>query len=130
MDGWMDEGQLEGKIQPCTWNEELSATLTAAADLWVRGGDIQEHSERSMPREDEFLLHDVDITAGPSNGCTQHDLLWVVATHSAHPPLLEHEHSEHDGKGDEISGDPDQAVFIWTHQPDGGVHLQEDLWGL
>ena len=36
-------------------------------------------------REDELLLHDVDVLAGPPARCLQHDLLWVVAAHTAHP---------------------------------------------
>lgn len=38
-----------------------------------------------LTREDEFLLHDVQVPAGPRHGGAQHDLLGVVASHAAHP---------------------------------------------
>lgn len=51
---------------------------------------------RDLTREDELLLHDVDLSTGSSDGCTQHDLLWVIATHPAHsPPVIRcaHKHT-------------------------------------
>lgn len=43
----------------------------------------------ALTREDELLLHDVDISAGSPDSCAQHDLLWVVATHPTHsPPVI------------------------------------------
>lgn len=38
-----------------------------------------------LTREDEFLLHHVEVSAGPPDGGAQHDLLRVVAAHPAHP---------------------------------------------
>lgn len=45
--------------------------------------------------EDEFLLHDVDVSAGPPDCGAQHDLFRVVAAHPAHPiPAGAHVRSE------------------------------------
>lgn len=41
--------------------------------------------EGGLTREDEFLLHHVEVSAGPPDGGAQHDLLRVVAAHTAHP---------------------------------------------
>lgn len=79
--------------------------------------------------EDEFLLHDVEVSAGPPDRGTQHDLFRVVAVHATQPPLLEYKNSYNYSEGDEISSDPDQTVFIWTHEPDGVRHLSEDVGG-
>ena len=38
-----------------------------------------------LTREDELLLHDVDVLAGPPARRLQHDLFRVVAAHTAHP---------------------------------------------
>lgn len=48
-----------------------------------------------LTREDEFLLHDVDVSAGPPDCGAQHDLFRVVAAHPAHPiPAGAHVRSE------------------------------------
>lgn len=38
-----------------------------------------------LTRENKFLLHDVDVSTGPPDRSIQHDLLRVVAAHTAHP---------------------------------------------
>lgn len=38
-----------------------------------------------VTREDEFLFHDVRVSTGRPDRGAQHDLLWVVAAHAAHP---------------------------------------------
>lgn len=49
-----------------------------------------------LTREDEFLLHDIEVSAGPPDGGgAQHDLFRVVAAHPAHPiPAGSHVMSE------------------------------------
>lgn len=52
----------------------------------MKGMDTHTHTHNPFTREDEFLLHDVDVSARPPDSGAQHDLLWVVATHATHPP--------------------------------------------
>lgn len=54
--------------------------------------------------EDELLLHDVYVSAGPPDRSTQHDLLRVVAPHAAHPEPAIGNGWGHTSQGSEVTG--------------------------
>lgn len=67
---------------PCmcvhVWGEcRARSPVPASACVWLR------------TREDELLLHDADVPAGPAHGCAQHDLLRVVASYATQAPPAE-----------------------------------------
>lgn len=66
-------------------NNNVTTDHPRVANVCGMAPPVGRGGAKGLTREDEFLLHHVEVSAGPPDSGAQHDLLRVVAAHAAHP---------------------------------------------